>query len=143
MFVIIVLCFRYGYVNYLEENHARDALQNLNFTVLNDKVMRVMWDAKNQDIRKYGENNLYIKNLDTRIDDKVLHQMFTKFGDILSSKVAKDAAGNSKGHGFVQFQTPGAAENAIYEMNGKVFQNRPISIEKCDKSDQFGSWPRK
>lgn len=53
------------------------------------------------------------QNLDKSIDNKALHDTFSAFGNILSSKVALDAAGQSKGYGFVHYELDEAANLAI------------------------------
>ena len=54
-----------------------------------------------------------LQNLDKDIDNKALHDTFSAFGNILSCKVALDAAGQSKGYGFVHYEADESAEQAI------------------------------
>ncbi|OIW23155.1 hypothetical protein CONLIGDRAFT_649963 [Coniochaeta ligniaria NRRL 30616] len=53
---------------------------------------------------KTGHGNDLIKNLVAAID-KVYHDTFVAFGDILGFEVTQDENGNSKGHGFVHYET--------------------------------------
>ena len=54
-----------------------------------------------------------VQNLDKDIDNKALHDTFSAFGNILSCKVALDPMGQSKGYGFVHYESDEAANMAI------------------------------
>ena len=60
-----------------------------------------------------------VQNLEKMVTTRNLHDTFSAFGQILSCKVATDKEGNSKGYGFVHFETAEAAVKAIKEVNGK------------------------
>lgn len=62
--------------------------------------------------------NLYVKNLDQDITEELLHLKFSEFGKITSLAIAADSHGNSKGFGFVNFESPGSAKTAAETMNG-------------------------
>jgi polyadenylate-binding protein len=100
-----------GYVYVLRA--AERALDNLNYTLLNGKPMRIMWSLRDPATRKSGVGNIFIKNLDKSIDNKALHDTFNAFGPILSCKVATDATGQSKGYGFVHFEKADSAQMAM------------------------------
>ncbi|EXC17307.1 Polyadenylate-binding protein 2 [Morus notabilis] len=118
----------YGYVNYSNPQDAARALDMLNFTPLNGKPIRIMYSHRDPSIRKSGAGNIFIKNLDKGIDHKALHDTFSAFGNILSCKVATDQSGQSKGYGFVQFDTEEAAQKAIKELNGMLLNDKQVFV---------------
>jgi polyadenylate-binding protein len=71
---------------------------------------------------------LGLQNLDKGIDHKALHDTFSSFGNILSCKVATDASGQSKGYGFVQFDSEEAAQNAIDKLNGMLVNDKQVYV---------------
>lgn len=69
-----------------------------------------------------------MKNLDKSVDNKTLHEAFSECGNIVSCKVATDHLGQSKGYGFVQFESEDSAKNAIEKLNGKVLNDKQIFV---------------
>ncbi|KAM6540771.1 hypothetical protein CsatB_005218 [Cannabis sativa] len=118
----------YGYVNYSNPQDAARALELLNFSSLNGRPIRVMYSHRDPSIRKSGAGNIFIKNLDKGIDHKALHETFSAFGNILSCKVATDPTGQSKGYGFVQFDTEEAAQKAIEKLNGMLLNDKQVFV---------------
>ncbi|KAJ6302499.1 hypothetical protein OIU77_016568 [Salix suchowensis] len=118
----------YGYVNYSNPQDAARALEMLNFTPLNGCPIRVMYSHRDPSNRKSGAGNIFIKNLDKAIDHKALHDTFSAFGNILSCKVATDSSGQSKGYGFVQFDSEEAAQKAIEKLNGMLLNDKQVYV---------------
>lgn len=77
--------------------------------------------------------NLFVAQLDKRVDDQLLRQEFEKFGSVLRAMVAKDEMGDSKGYGFVHFAFESDGIEAMKEMNGKYILSREISISFANK----------
>ncbi|PIA25461.1 hypothetical protein AQUCO_11400019v1 [Aquilegia coerulea] len=118
----------YGYVNYNNFQDASNAMEVLNFTPINGKPIRIMFSHRDPSIRKSGYANIYIKNLDSSIDNKALHDTFATFGTVLSCKVATDGNGQSKGYGFVQFDQEEAAQDAIKKLNQMLMNGKMVSV---------------
>jgi polyadenylate-binding protein len=118
----------YAYVNYNNVEDGEKALEELNYTLVKGKPCRIMWSQRDPALRKTGQGNIFIKNLDTAIDNKALHDTFAAFGNILSCKVAQDELGNSKGYGFVHYETAEAANNAIKHVNGMLLNEKKVYV---------------
>lgn len=106
-----------------------------------------MWSQRDPALRKTGQGNIFIKNLDEQIDNKVtnqrtcpscdlfgltvyqaLHDTFAAFGNVLSCKVATDERGRSKGYGFVHYDTAEAAESAIKAVDGMLLNDKKVFV---------------
>ena len=125
----------YGYVNFCRVEDAQCALNKMNFDVINGKPIRIMWCQRDPSLRKSGVGNVFVNHLDESIDHKVLYDMFSAFGNILSCKVICDEHG-SKGHGFVHFEKQESAQKAIENMNGKLIHNRKIYVGQYKSPNQ-------
>ncbi|XP_034476577.1 polyadenylate-binding protein [Drosophila innubila] len=73
---------------------------------------------------------IYIKNLERSIDNKAVYETFSVFGNILNCNVAKDEEGNSRGYGFVHFDSEEAARAAIEKVNGMLCNNQKVHVVK-------------
>ncbi|KAI3695586.1 hypothetical protein L1987_78584 [Smallanthus sonchifolius] len=118
----------YGYVNYANPQDAARAMEVLNFTPLNGKPIRIMYSHRDPSVRKSNSGNIFIKNLDKAIDQKALHDTFSTFGNILSCKIATDSTGQSKGYGFVQYDSEEAAQQAIEKLNGMLLNDKQVYV---------------
>ena len=131
----------YAYVNYNTTVDGEKALEELNYTLIKGRPCRIMWSQRDPALRKTGQGNVFIKNLDVAIDNKALHDTFAAFGNILSCKVAQDEAGNSKGYGFVHYETDEAASQAIKHVNGMLLNEKKVfvghHIPKKDRQSKF------
>lgn len=131
----------YAYVNYNTTSDGEKALEELNYTIIKGRPCRIMWSQRDPALRKTGAGNVFIKNLDIAIDNKALHDTFAAFGNILSCKVAQDEHGNSKGYGFVHYETDEAASQAIKHVNGMLLNEKKVyvghHIPKKDRQSKF------
>ncbi|CAL9757363.1 unnamed protein product [Musa acuminata subsp. burmannicoides] len=143
-------CF--GFVNFENPDEAAQAVQELNGKKFDDKEwyvgraqkksereqeLKEKFDQSKQESSEKLEGvNLYLKNLDDNIGDDNLRELFSGFGAIASCKVVvRDKNGVSKGSGFVVFQSPDHASQALLEMNGKMIGNKPLYVALAQRKE--------
>ncbi|KAG2400544.1 Polyadenylate-binding protein [Vigna angularis] len=130
----------YAYVTYSSRYNAAKAIKELNFVSVNGKTIRVTYSNRDPSVRKSGRANLYVKNLAPSIYHKALYDLCSSFGNILSCTVATDASGQSKGYGFVQFESEASAKEAIEKLNGTLLKDKKIYMGPfVSKQDRVNS----
>jgi len=129
----------YGFVEFISEIDADYAIKIMNMIKLYGKPIRVNKASAHQKNLDVGAN-VFIGNLDTEVDEKLLYDTFSAFGVILQTpKIMRDPeTGNSKGYAFVNFASFDASDAAIEAMNGQYLCNRAITISYAFKKDAKG-----
>uniref|UniRef100_A0A1I8FD56 RRM domain-containing protein n=1 Tax=Macrostomum lignano TaxID=282301 RepID=A0A1I8FD56_9PLAT len=79
--------------------------------------------ARSVSLRKSGQGNIFIKNLDKQIDNKAMYDTFSAFGNILSCKTR---TGNSRATASVHFETQEAADQAVEKVNGMLLAGKKV-----------------
>lgn len=72
---------------------------------------------------------LFIGNLSFNTREGDLKELFSKFGDISDLFIPKNAEGESKGFGFVEFESEEAAIEAVETLDGSDFEGRRMGLE--------------
>ena len=117
----------YAYVNFVGAADAERALEQLNYSHIRGRPCRIMISQRDPALRRTGQGNIFIKNLDEAIDNKALHDTFAAFGNVLSCKVAIGEQG-SLGYGFVHYETREAADEAIKHVNGMLLNDKKVFV---------------
>ena len=76
--------------------------------------------------------NIYVGNLDFKVNESDLEKVFGEHGSVSSAKIITDKfTGRSKGFGFVTMDDDSEANNAIKALNGTNLNNRDITVNEA------------
>lgn len=76
--------------------------------------------------------NIYVGNLNFKVDENQLEGLFKEYGKVNSVKIISDKySGRSKGFGFVEMENHDDANKAISGLNGTVHENREIVVNEA------------
>ncbi len=76
--------------------------------------------------------NIYVGNLDYRVDEDDLTGIFEEYGTVNEAKIIMDKFnGRSKGFGFVTMTNSQDGNKAINELNGATLENRTMVVNEA------------
>ena len=79
-------------------------------------------------------NRLYVGNLSFAVTKESLTEMFSKAGTVTDANIITDRmSGQSRGFGFVEFETEEEATKAIDALNGQDLNGRALRVSKAQK----------
>lgn len=79
----------------------------------------------------------FLFQLDYKVDDKKLREVFRLAGRVISAEISIDKEGKSRGFGVVEFEHPVEAVQAISMLHNQRLFDRTLSvrIDRADKGD--------
>ena len=76
--------------------------------------------------------NIYVGNLDFKVTEQDLTELFSEYGTVESARIISDKhSGRSKGFGFVNMEDNADAEEAINSLNGKSINDRQLTVNEA------------
>jgi len=76
--------------------------------------------------------NIYVGNLNYKLQESELEEVFSEYGEVSSVKLIKDKyTGKAKGFGFVEMPDDEVANKAIEELDGKELSGRQMKVNKA------------
>lgn len=129
----------YGFVHFETTQAAESAIRNVNGMLLNDRKVFVGLHVAKQDRQSKADElkanftNVYVKNVDLEVTDEEFEALFTQYGPITSATLSKDAEGNSRGFGFVNFEGHVAASKAVDELNDTEYKSKTLYVGRAQK----------
>ncbi len=80
--------------------------------------------------------NIYIGNLNYRVQEEDLKQVLAEYGAVDSVKVIKDReTGRSKGFAFAEMTNDGEGKAAIEQLNGAEYAGRTMVVKEARPRD--------
>ncbi|RIJ47696.1 RNA-binding protein [Maribellus luteus] len=82
--------------------------------------------------------NIYVGNLDFKVNENDLKEIFEEYATVSDSKIITDRySGQSKGFGFVTIDNASDANKAISELNGATLENRELVVNEARPRKEF------
>ncbi len=110
----------FGYVHYQTQEAADNAIAKLNGMLLNNKQVYVgRFVPRAERSQEVQFTNLYVKGIPLDWDDAQLTEFFGEGGNVTSAVIRRTPEGESRGFGFVNFESADEAKAAIDLFNGR------------------------
>ena len=85
--------------------------------------------------------NIYVGNLDFKVNEQDLENLFSEYGSVSSAKIITDKFnGRSKGFGFVEMENQNDAAKAIKALDGTSFKNRNLVVNEAKPKKNQGNF---
>ncbi|GCC16718.1 cold-inducible RNA-binding protein B-like [Chiloscyllium punctatum] len=87
------------------------------------------------------DGKLFIGGLSFDTDEQALEAVFSKYGEVIDARVIKDKTTMaSRGFGFVTFENPDDARDALKALNGHSLDGRQIRVDHAEKKSGDGGY---
>ncbi|CAM4743796.1 unnamed protein product [Rotaria magnacalcarata] len=138
----------YGFIEYHSKDDTIKAIEKFNGYRIEHKKLKVSYAQPKSNNNYESDNdkpikssstqknsNIYITDLPDDIDENMLERLFSKYGDIVQTKVLRDPRTRiSRGVAFVLMKSARYAERAVKALDGYVPSgaHTPISVKYAD-----------
>ncbi|CAI5985152.1 unnamed protein product [Closterium sp. NIES-65] len=130
----------YGFVHFETEEAANLAIEKVNGMLVEGKKVFVGKFLKRGERDTDGQQarftNVFVRNLAPDVTEEQLSARFSEIGPITNAVVMRDDAGASKGFGFVNFQDPASAQEAVEKLNNAQFGSKAILVARAQKKSE-------
>jgi len=122
----------FGFVHFENEEESKNAISQMDGKFLNGKKIFVgpFIPKKNREPVNHSSvfTNVYVKELNTDINEKEFEEIFTPYGTITSSTLKES---NGKPYGFVNFEKHEEAVKAVEETNEKEIKGKKLYVARA------------
>nr|XP_046246419.1 RNA-binding protein 7 [Scatophagus argus] len=75
------------------------------------------------------DRTLFIRNLDPRVTEELLFELFVQAGPLIKTKIPKDSDGKQKTFGFAVYKHEESVPYAVQLLNGTSFYGRSLHVQ--------------
>uniref|UniRef100_A0A8C7JKW8 RNA binding motif, single stranded interacting protein 2a n=1 Tax=Oncorhynchus kisutch TaxID=8019 RepID=A0A8C7JKW8_ONCKI len=121
-------CKGYGFVDFDSPTAAQKAVTSLKSSGAQAQMAKSDLPCLSVFLMQQQEQdptNLYISNLPVSMDEQELESMLKSFGQVISTRILRDANGVSRGVGFARMESTEKCEAIIQHFNGKFIKTPP------------------
>ncbi|KAJ0021867.1 hypothetical protein NQD34_009357 [Periophthalmus magnuspinnatus] len=91
-------------------------------------------------IEEEADRTLFIRNLDSRVTEELLFELFLQAGPLIRTKIPKDPDGNQKTFGFAVYKHEVSAPYGMQLLNGTMLFGKAIHVQ-FRSGDSHGNSP--
>lgn len=121
----------YAYVEFLNEDDAKKALV-LDNTVYEEKKLIVKISKSKDSFKEEVGYTIHISNLPFTSNEDDIREFLVGCGTIKQISIVRDEGGNSKGYGFVEFESENGMRKAIMK-NNAILSKRNLLIKESKR----------
>jgi RNA recognition motif-containing protein len=82
--------------------------------------------------------NIFVANIERKVTDEQLQELFQQYGEISSLKLIKDRdTGVSKGYAFVEMPNDDEAQKAISALNDFQLEGRNLAVNEARPKTEY------
>src|SRR3954469_12086454 len=82
--------------------------------------------------------NIFVANIERKVTDEQLQELFQQYGEIASPKLIKDRdTGMSKGYAFVEMTNDEEAQKAIDALNEFELEGRNLAVNEARPKTEY------
>ena len=126
-------------VEYLEEGHAKNAMDRLAYAQIRGAPLYLEWAPLNTFEKSYElpevqtktqTSTLFVKNLNFETQEEALKVHMEQAGSVKAVKIVKNK-GMPCGYGFVEYQTEKAASKALRNLNNSIVDGHALKVSEA------------
>ena len=106
---------------------AENARMLSQYDVIGKKPMRIMY-KRDKSSRENPEANLFVRNIDSNVSHKELHNFFATIGNVTIVKIAYSSKSGQLDYGYVQMEKKEDAQKALETLDNHKLREKELIV---------------